>query len=794
MPSVKSQLGPFRLLVLIVSLLGAMVVGGCGNSGLDDEEVESLSAAACTGVQLSRTPEGPGPAGTVVTLTASGADCGVGETPEYRFFYRRDGATAKWKMIRDWSTNASYAWNTAGLPSGKYSLLVYARAAGSTVGKQSLAYSVFYISDVCLEMVSFTGTPASPQTVGTAVTISAAASCTGGSAEYQFWHKLPGASSHTLLRDWGGASVVWNTAGYPFGTYQMLVMVRRAGNPSPSETSAYMNFILSAVGQTPCTSVGVSLNPSSPQPSGTNVDITASAPCTSPEYRFHRRLWGVGQWTMIRNWGASGNVTWNTTGLNGLYQVLTEVRTVGSSGVATGNSILNYTIGGSCPSVSMSFNPDSPQPVGSNITLTGSSTCSGGASPEYRFLQRPANVGSYVELRGWGGASYVWDTRLVPAGLHQIQVQVRPVGTTSTYEAIQIRNYTLSTPLFSQISASLNYHTCATASNALAYCWGLNDLGQLGNGTMSDSTTPTLVSSLSGVGQAVAGGSHSCARLTGGGVSCWGDNSEGQLGNGTTTSSTTPVSSGLADATSIATGTLHTCALRAGGTVSCWGDNRYGQLGEGRTAFNLLVPTAVPGLTDVSAIAAGGWHTCALLSGGTVRCWGLNLQGQLGDGTVQARYVPTPVTGLSGADGISTGDSHTCATSGGTAQCWGDNTYSQLGDGGTTNQSAPVAVAGLSGISQIAAGFPFSCGRTSGTVSCWGHGDEGELGQGLFAGSSSPVSVSGLSNASSLSSGGLHSCAVLSTGNAVCWGYNAYGQLGNGTQGNASSPVTVTAP
>lgn len=781
-----------KWLRVIVSVFALTIVGGCGHPGLG-EDVESLSAAACTGVQLSRTPDSPGPAGTVVTLTAAGASCAMGETPEYRFFYRQDGATAKWTLIRDWSTEASFAWNTVGRPAGKYSLLVYTRAAGSTVGQQSLAYSSFFIQDVCMEMVSFAASPPSPQSAGASVTLTAAANCTGGTPEFQFYHKLPGTSAHTLLRDWGGASMVWNTAGYPVGTYQLLVMVRRSGNASPSETSQYMNFILSEVGQTACTSVSTAVAPSSPQPSGTSVALTANAGCTNPEYQFRYRLWGVGQWTMLRTWGAP-MATWNTTGLNGLYQVLTEVRAAGSAGVATANSILNYTLGGSCPSVALTFDPASPQPVGASITLTGSATCSGGAMAEYRFLHRPANVGAYVELRTWGAASYVWDTQSVPSGLQQVQVQVRPVGTASTYEALQIRNYTLAAPLFSQVSASLNFHTCATGNNALAYCWGLNDRGQLGNGSTSDTGVPVRVSGLTGVAQVAAGGGHSCARLTGGGVQCWGDNLQGQLGNGSTAASSIAVNTGVTDASSIATGTLHTCALHSGGAVSCWGDNRYGQLGEGRTAFNYLAPNPVPGLTGVVGIAAGGWHTCALLGNGSVSCWGLNMQGQLGDGTVQSRYVPTPVTGLAGADGVATGDSHTCATSGGSALCWGDNTYNQLGDGSLMNQSAPVVVPGLSSVTQVAPGFPFTCARSAGSISCWGHGDEGELGQGSFAGSATPVAVSGLSNATTMSSGGLHSCAVLSSGSAVCWGYNAFGQLGNGTSGNASAPVTVAPP
>src|SRR5213596_3739346 len=327
-------------------------------------------------------------------------------------------------------------------------------------------------------------------------------------------------------------------------------------------------------------------------------------------------------------------------------------------------------------------------------------------------------------------------------------------------------------------------------------------VGQTQQFTASGTVVPTAVA---------AGGLHTCMRLPDGTVQCWGRNYSGQLGNGdgSLTSSSVPVTArGLTTATSVVTGDSHTCALLGDGTVQCWGVGDSGQRGDG--TFNNIssVPVAVVGmdgaghLTNAGAVAARGYHSCALLGDGTVWCWGRNQDGQLGNGiplpappgtqcpSSWCSSTPVRASGITGAAAVIAGGYHTCAVlmPDRTVQCWGRNDDGQLGDGTRTSSSTPVPVGGLTGAAAVTGGFYHTCALLGdGTVQCWGQNYEGQLGNGLVGGvSTTPALVAGLANVSAVSGGYRHTCALLRDGTVQCWGRNVEGQLGDGTTTSSS--------
>ena len=301
--------------------------------------------------------------------------------------------------------------------------------------------------------------------------------------------------------------------------------------------------------------------------------------------------------------------------------------------------------------------------------------------------------------------------------------------------------------------------------------WGINEVGQLGIGTNNGpslcwnkrpcSPAPVKVTGLSGIEAVSAGQSHALALRSNGTVMAWGDNYAGALGNGSETNSDVPVVvSGLTDVTAISAGAGHSLALLSNGTVMSWG---------AEFARDSTVPVQVSGLSGVTAISAGAEQDLALLEDGTVMAWGQNALGELGDGTTETRFVPVAVSGLSSVTAISAGQAgfSLALVSDGTVKAWGYNYYGQLGNGttnttGCTCSDVPVTVSELARVKHVSGGAYHSLALLSnGTVMSWGTNNSGELGNGTTMDSDLPVAVSDLSGVTAISAGSGFSLAYI---------------------------------
>ena len=398
---------------------------------------------------------------------------------------------------------------------------------------------------------------------------------------------------------------------------------------------------------------------------------------------------------------------------------------------------------------------------------------------------------------------------------------------------------------------------CAVLSTGGVDCWGYNNDGELGNGTTGGPDgedgydTPQAVT---GITNAVSLSSEGygkdfgyCAVLSTGGVDCWGYNDDGDLGNGTIDGPDgadgydTPQSvTGITTAVSVSSegygNDFGYCAMLSTGGVDCWGDNFYGELGNGTTGgpddcvsefsgdYCYDTPQAVTGISSAVSVAShdNGLGYCAVLSTGGMNCWGWNGDGELGNGTTggpdgaDGYDTPQAVTGITTAvSAASDGDGYCAVLSAGGVDCWGDNLNGDLGNGttggpdGEDGYDTPQAVTGITTAVSATGDFGVDLGYcallSTGGMDCWGDNLNGNLGNGTTGGPDgedgydTPQAVTGITNSVSVAGGFTRDyCAVLSTGGVDCWGYNYYGELGNGTTagpdgGGYDTPQAVSA-
>ncbi|MCL2822969.1 MAG: hypothetical protein FWD57_03170 [Polyangiaceae bacterium] len=344
--------------------------------------------------------------------------------------------------------------------------------------------------------------------------------------------------------------------------------------------------------------------------------------------------------------------------------------------------------------------------------------------------------------------------------------------------------------------------TCAITPAGRVKCWGSNSAGQLGDGsTLSRHIASPVIGLNAGMVAVSSGSLHACSVNSSGALFCWGTNDEGQLGDNSLEFklSPSPVPGLASDIVAVSAGGKHTCAIVSDGAVVCWGDRDMGQLGH--THRNNMIPTQVMGLDACATAISAGWdHTCAITAGGKLWCWGSRALGKTGiadDAARGARVLSAmPVPSLqSGVMDVSAGARHTCAvTSGGAVRCWGSNTGGVLGNGNEQSSAVPTQVVGLnSGFVGVSVGEKDSCAvASSGKVMCWGskyQSGQHDRSSSLFG---PPQEIKGLGpGAVAVSVGNFHSCALIRNGKVMCWGDNDHGRLGNSTTRHSDEAVQV---
>ncbi|MFL6335175.1 MAG: S8 family serine peptidase [Pyrinomonadaceae bacterium] len=350
-------------------------------------------------------------------------------------------------------------------------------------------------------------------------------------------------------------------------------------------------------------------------------------------------------------------------------------------------------------------------------------------------------------------------------------------------------------------------HTVALKTDGTVWAWGGGLQGQLGEGVTGVETTPVLTSDIANVAAVAAGGIHTLAVKTDGTVWAWGNNQYGQVGvpDQFNAIRTRPVQlPGLSGFVAVAAGFTHSVALKSDGTVWAWGANGEGQVGTGNFTQPVVpTPVQVTGLSNVKAIAAGANYTLAVKTDGTVWGWGSNsvfggppAGGVLGLQNASSTATPVQIAGLSNVTTVAAGGYHAVALKAdGTLVSWGNNQYGQLGDGGGPSNPTPRAVSGLSNVAAVAAGLQHTLAlKSDGTVWAWGRNFNGQVGNNSTTDRPVPVQVALGGAATAVAAGLQHSGAVLADGSVKTWGANSSGQLGDRTRVDHAVPVPVGGP
>jgi len=418
----------------------------------------AIPGLACTAASLTGNAASPRPAGASTVFTATSTAC---NSPEYAYWVKAPGKY--WSLQRDYGGDV-WTWNTTGLAPGTYQLEVWARQRGSANQYDTYGATTYVLAaSGCQSAGLAPGVPA-PQVRGTQVTFTASATgCT--SPQYQFLLLPPGGAWAVVQPYSASATWLFDSSKYANGNFQVGVWARQAGSSSRYQTFFLTTYWIHVAGG--CVVSGLTPGVASPPVAGASVTFTPRQTGCANQYKFWLLAPG-GQWRVVQQYGVGGTWTWNTAAYApGIYQVgVWEGRTSTPSKYES-FAITTFTLApGICASTSLSPSAAPPQTPGAVITLTATST--GCASPTYEFWVA-APRGAWTVARGYGGATFDWNTTGLAPGLYQVGVWARRAGSTASYEAYFVGSYQLTVPACASATITANPSSPQAAGTSVMF-------------------------------------------------------------------------------------------------------------------------------------------------------------------------------------------------------------------------------------------------------------------------------------------------------------------------------------
>jgi hypothetical protein len=722
-PSVR-RTQPLWLWLLLSALLSTLAA--CS---------DSPPPAPVISVQPNDTAATAGNAATL-SVTASGPDLAY-----------------QWQL----STDGGGSWNNvAGATQASHT------TAATTLADNGKRYRVI-VSASGISLTSSAVTPAvTVQPAAQSATAPAVATfsvtATGTAPSYQWQRSIDNGITWTAIA--GASAASFSTGGTDLSmngqSYRVVV-----SNSAGSATSAAATL---SVNVTPA-AAAFSAQPADQAVTAGSAAafIVAATGAPTPTLQWQRSTDNGATWSDI---AAATDVTYNT-GLTTLAQNGERYRALASNGAgnATSNAAL-LTVNPAPQPPAITAQP-SNQSVTEPAVASFTAAASGVPTPSWQWQLSTDNGASWANINGATAASYTTSaTSLADSGKRYRAVASNASGNINSNAALLTVSAAAPAPTGSAKLAAAFRHTCAIKADATLNCWGYNSSAQLGSGDRNSYLAPNPVAGLTGVTAVATGSNDSCAIHGGGNLSCWGN-----------TSVLLPVAVvGYSGVQAVAVGGTHKCFITSAGNVRCSGNNSVGQLGDGTTTSNptpVLVTAAANGanIDNVVALAAGAFHTCALIAGGNVLCWGAVTQSN--------SAVPMPAVNTAVA--LAAGDGAPCVLlADTTVQCWA----------GTAAGTPPQTIAGLSGVTSLAIGSQHTCAvLADARVKCWG---TGLMGNGNVSETQTmPQFVGGLSGVRALAAGFQHTCALRNDRSMVCWGSNNEGQLGVGDTASRTTPTAV---